>query len=185
MFDSLRAILCGPTSCPLRDYALGLFEGWVDQFLYQSQPLPQTRADIAMYQRVRVWNTPKIINWVGWRTNFNKEVEYMRVTLNANNQPTCPYHGVKLDGAQLGKHVGRCEHIRADKELTIQANPPSGYIRRAVNFVRSITSSQYSSRNPNPGAQDVGDYTQYYMRPELHREMAKRVDCLFLRLSCL
>ena len=32
MFDSLRAVLCGPTSCPARDYALRLLEGWVDEF---------------------------------------------------------------------------------------------------------------------------------------------------------
>ena len=53
-FDSVRGILCGHTSCPLRDYALGLFEGWVAQFVYQSQPSPQIRADIAMYQWDRV-----------------------------------------------------------------------------------------------------------------------------------
>ena len=39
MFDSIRSIMCGHTSCPLRDYALGLFKGWVAQFVYQTQPL--------------------------------------------------------------------------------------------------------------------------------------------------
>ena len=115
MFDSIRGIMCGHTSCPLRDYALGLFEGWVAQFVYQSQPSPQIRADIAMYQWVRIWNAPRVTDWVGWRTRFNKEVEYMRLTYNADHQPSRPYHGLKLDGVHLGRHIERCEHIRSEK----------------------------------------------------------------------
>ena len=109
----------------------------------------------------------------------------MRVTFNADHQPSRPYHGLKLDGVHLGRHIERCEHIRSETEPVIQANPPATYIRRAVSFVRSITAAQHLSRGLNAGAQDVGDYNQYYMRPEAHREMSKRTDCLSLRLSCL
>ena len=67
----------------------------------------------------------------------------------------------------------------------IKSHPPASYIRRAVTFARSITAAQHLTRGLQPGTQDVGDYNQYYMRPEIYREMAKRVDCLSLRLSCL
>ena len=94
------------------------------QFVYQAQPSAQIRAEIAMYQWVRIWNAPRVIDWVGWRTEFNKEVEYMRLTFNANRQPSRPYHGLKLDGVHLGRHIERCEHIRSEKKPVIQANLP-------------------------------------------------------------
>ena len=109
----------------------------------------------------------------------------MRVTHNESHQPTRPYHGIPLNGIQLGRHVERCEHIISNKEIVAGTHPPSAFIRRAIDSVRSITIAPYLSRELEPGSQDIGDYNQYFMRPEMHRELASREDCLYVRLDCL
>ena len=124
MFDTIRVMMSSKTSCPLRDDALGLFEKWSQQLISTQHPSPRIRADLANDQWVRLWNVAKSIDWIGWRTYVNKEVEYMRVTYNSGRQPTMPDHGIPLYRTQLARHVERCEHIRSDSRPVIEANHP-------------------------------------------------------------